>query len=214
MMAQRAASRHRLAGDMVTIAGALEEYKKDFGDYPQVDAPNTGFAVLGKALLGTYGDGVLPGPPPQANDPNDPPTFVSGTTYMPGDCVQTGGAKYVAMVENTGAPASHGERHGSPFDPNDLSRRLRHPQGPRRKKNPALRSAGEIPRPRMRVSSTTTISRSSISPRKRDKPNLSKLLQPSGLPPFIGLNGYGAFRTCRSSMQTTTSSFSCVPMTR
>src|SRR6185437_11704412 len=64
MMAQRAASRHRLAGDMVTIAGALEEYKKDFGDYPQVDAPNTGFAVLGKALLGTYGDGVLPGPPP------------------------------------------------------------------------------------------------------------------------------------------------------
>src|SRR6185437_6911421 len=77
-------------------------------------------AVLGKALLGTYGDGVLPGPPPQANDPNDPPTFVSGTTYMPGDCVQSGGATFVAMVENTGVAATPGTTWAA-FDPRDLS---------------------------------------------------------------------------------------------
>src|SRR5829696_9407753 len=48
----RSASRTRLAADLNSIGVALDAYKSDFGDYPRVPAAGTGFAVLGKALIG------------------------------------------------------------------------------------------------------------------------------------------------------------------
>src|SRR2546429_9873415 len=64
--AWRSGQRTKLASDFATISMGLEEYKKDHGDYPRVDPakPNTGFAVLGKALVGAYRYGVQPGTPP------------------------------------------------------------------------------------------------------------------------------------------------------
>ena len=54
----RSASRTRLAADLNTIGTALDAYKSDFGDYPRVTVPGTGFAVLGKALIGPYDAGT------------------------------------------------------------------------------------------------------------------------------------------------------------
>ena len=93
LKAYRAGDRARTQADLNTIATGLEAFKADFGDYPRPDTSgtNTGFATLGKYLIGPFGDGVLlPRPllllvaPP---DPTDPPTVASGTTYNPGDCV-------------------------------------------------------------------------------------------------------------------------------
>src|SRR4051812_41748516 len=67
--ARRSAGRTKLASDFGTISQALEEYKNTFGDYPRVEQPNTGFAVLGRALIGAYGDGVTPPGNPPPNDP-------------------------------------------------------------------------------------------------------------------------------------------------
>src|SRR4051812_10953586 len=50
----RSASRTRLAADLNSIGVALDAYKSDFGDYPRVPAAGTGFATLGKALVGPY----------------------------------------------------------------------------------------------------------------------------------------------------------------
>jgi len=98
LKAFRAGARQRAAGDMNSIETALEAYKGDFGTYPQVDMPGTGFAVLGKTLIGPFGDGLNG----TAQDPNDPPTFDSAKPYKPGDCVRQGTATYVATMESTG----------------------------------------------------------------------------------------------------------------
>ncbi|HTL30216.1 MAG TPA: prepilin-type N-terminal cleavage/methylation domain-containing protein, partial [Tepidisphaeraceae bacterium] len=48
----------RQAGDLQTISVGLEAFKADFGDYPRVPVPNTGFAVLGRSLMGPFGNGL------------------------------------------------------------------------------------------------------------------------------------------------------------
>src|SRR5436190_2465472 len=37
--------------DLQAISNALENFKQDTGDYPRLDAPNLGFAVLARALV-------------------------------------------------------------------------------------------------------------------------------------------------------------------
>src|SRR5438105_67077 len=80
--ARRTARRKRTELDMQTIQNALEAYKLDHhGRYPQSEGLNTGFAVLARELIGVYGDGFLPAPvgTPPPPDPDDPPTWSSGT---------------------------------------------------------------------------------------------------------------------------------------
>ena len=100
--ALRSGSRARAAADLSSIDVGLEAYKGDFGTYPTVDVAGTGFAVLGKAMIGPYGDGLA-----GTNvDDLDPPRYDAGKTYKPGDCVFTGSNNgsdsYVALAENTG----------------------------------------------------------------------------------------------------------------
>src|SRR5690349_9673228 len=63
MKAYKAGDRARTAADLQAISVALEAFKTDFGDYPRPEAANTGFAQLGRYLIGPYGDGYLPVPP-------------------------------------------------------------------------------------------------------------------------------------------------------
>ncbi len=117
LRSSRQAARMRVQGDMQAISAALEAYKQEFFDYPRlpVDAngvsiPDTGAATLGKALIGTYGTGATA---------NDPPTYVAGTTYKPGDCVNVGGSSFfVALVESTGAPTTDLTKWAA-FNPRD-----------------------------------------------------------------------------------------------
>ncbi|MCS7034772.1 MAG: type II secretion system GspH family protein [Phycisphaerae bacterium] len=48
----RQGGRLKSAADLQAIATALEAYKADFADYPRVPDPNTGAAVLARALVG------------------------------------------------------------------------------------------------------------------------------------------------------------------
>jgi prepilin-type N-terminal cleavage/methylation domain-containing protein len=102
---RRAATRMKTNADMGTIATALEEYKKDHGgQYPQVPDVDLGFAILARELVGTYGDGFLPGSiSPTPDDSNDPPIYLNTTEYKPGDSV--GGAAgpfFTAMFDTVG----------------------------------------------------------------------------------------------------------------
>jgi prepilin-type N-terminal cleavage/methylation domain-containing protein len=127
------AGRARTQADFQTISLALEAYKQDFGDYPRVpmDPTNvnatmhdTGAAVLGKALLGPYGDGLLPpatpGAIPTIVDSQDPPVWQNAVAYHPGDCVTDGGGVnfYVTLEENTGQSLTTPEYY-APFNPHD-----------------------------------------------------------------------------------------------
>lgn len=93
--ALKSGDRAKAAADLATISVALDQYKGDFGNYPRVEVRDSGAAVLGKALLGPYGDGAMPPFPPGSNDPNDPPTYAGATIYNFGDAVQSSGATYV-----------------------------------------------------------------------------------------------------------------------
>ncbi len=185
--AWRSGVRTKLASDFGTISMALEEYKKDFGDYPRVDSPNTGFAVLGKALIGTYGDGFQPGTPPTP-DSNDPPTY-TGAAAKPGDCVQTGAnSKYVALVENAGAAVSD-VTTWAPFTPNDLE------DGFGSRLRVGGKKAGPYLNPeKFRVRGCALLDANDkpilYFPAKTSKPNLSTSL-PGGGKPFIDMTGYG-----------------------
>ena len=83
----------KTAADLNAIGIALDAYKQDFGDYPRVPSgPNPenqslGAAILGMALLGPYGDGVIPPTPPVTNDLDDPPAYVNTKEYRAGQCV-------------------------------------------------------------------------------------------------------------------------------
>jgi prepilin-type N-terminal cleavage/methylation domain-containing protein len=98
--AVRSGSRARTSADLSAIDIGLDAYKGDFGTYPTVDTAGTGFAVLGKTMIGPFGDGMAG----TSADPEDPPTWNSNKTYKPGDCVTQGTATYVALVENNVAP--------------------------------------------------------------------------------------------------------------
>src|SRR4051812_32667709 len=77
MKSYRAGERQRGQADLTTITVALEAFKGDFGDIPRPDASgtNTGFAVLGRYLIGPNGDGLIPPFPPGSLDTTDPPAF-------------------------------------------------------------------------------------------------------------------------------------------
>ncbi len=109
MKSYRAGERARTQADLNSIATALEAFKNDFGDYPRPDSSgsNTGFATLGRYLIGPYGDGMLPAvtPAPPLPDPTDPPVLVSGTTYNPRDSVAaTLGGQTNDAVASTSSP--------------------------------------------------------------------------------------------------------------
>jgi prepilin-type N-terminal cleavage/methylation domain-containing protein len=105
--AMRQAKQTRTAADMAVIGTALEAFKADHGDYPRVELPNLGFALLGKNLYGPLGDGVAPTGGP---DDLDPPAYVPTNTYRPGDVVQTdgtgGNVHFLCIGENTGVATS------------------------------------------------------------------------------------------------------------
>src|SRR5207244_6576004 len=48
----KVAAMHQL---LQVISTGLQAYQQDFSDYPQVDTPNGGFAVLGISLMGPGG---------------------------------------------------------------------------------------------------------------------------------------------------------------
>lgn len=106
LKAYGAGRRARTAADLQSISVALDAYKADFGDYPRVGTNQAGAATLGLALVGPYGNGVLPtnGSPVDATDP---PTVVAGQDYNPGDTVrQTANAtsnQYVCLAKSKGS---------------------------------------------------------------------------------------------------------------
>jgi prepilin-type N-terminal cleavage/methylation domain-containing protein len=110
----RQSSRLRTQGDFQAIASALEAYKADFGDIPRlpvngagISGPNTGAAVLGKALLGTYGVTTSIQP------------FSSGTKYNVGECVGVPGAYFVCIADVPAGTATADTKSWAPFDPTD-----------------------------------------------------------------------------------------------
>ncbi len=127
----KAASRTRTQADLQSIATALNAYKQDFGDYPRVSnrAPgqtvgpgwNVGPAILCKALIGPYGDGIAsPGNP----DPQDPPpgsSFSDPTTIKSGQCISDNGAippGVVALIDDPGPNYADTDKW-APFGAND-----------------------------------------------------------------------------------------------
>lgn len=115
MKSMQAAEKSRNAATMQAISTALDAFKADYGDYPRVEeAGNTGFAHLGRYLIGPYGDGALPPsdpPPPDINDGNDPlPWQPAPREYLPGECVQQAGDpdhdRYVAIAPSKSVAVS------------------------------------------------------------------------------------------------------------
>ena len=96
----------RTQADLQAISTGLEAYKADFGTYPVITGPNTGAAVLGKALLGPadeahYYDATRTATPDLKNAPD---VFSSSKTYQAGDVVIVGAAPTYASY-TTGTPA-------------------------------------------------------------------------------------------------------------
>src|SRR4051812_24393530 len=101
MKAYRAGERARTQGDLTTITVAIEAFKGDFGDIPRPDGAgatsgsNTGFACLGRFLVGPFGAGTT-------KFSNAPPPF------RPGECVYPGWSpitKSVCINAPTSPPA-------------------------------------------------------------------------------------------------------------
>jgi len=111
--------------DFQVIATGLEAFKADTGDYPRVDAPNTGFAVLARAL-------VAPGETAKYDTggtiTNPPPTWSASKEYKPGDVVVVGSAPtkgtpnstiYICAKTNTGQSPSATSQYWQLFWPYD-----------------------------------------------------------------------------------------------
>jgi type II secretory pathway pseudopilin PulG len=115
------------SANLQVISTGLDAYKQDYGDYPRVDTPYTGFAVLGKALVAPYGDGVdnTSSATPQPVDSKDPPPYSGGTQYHMGDVVRQPMAlpaagtinTYVALKDTTASPTTTTD--WAPFPVND-----------------------------------------------------------------------------------------------
>src|SRR5438477_7934712 len=80
----------RAAMDMQAIRTALDAYKTDFNGYPSVEIPNTGFAVLCKALIAP---GPAAGPLPSLGAA----PYGTGTYTSSGTPGQLGYTEYVAV---------------------------------------------------------------------------------------------------------------------
>jgi prepilin-type N-terminal cleavage/methylation domain-containing protein len=88
-----AAARQRAAADLGSVSIALDAYHSDFGIYPPVTVPSTGFAVLGKALASPFGTGTL-----NVNTPTNPNAGDVGFTGN-----GTFSTQYVAVKETAAA---------------------------------------------------------------------------------------------------------------
>src|SRR5436190_18954039 len=80
MKAYRAGERARTQGDLTTITVAIEAFKGDFNDIPRPEDAgsgsglNTGFACLGRFLVGPFGAGTT--------------NFTNATSpFHPGECI-------------------------------------------------------------------------------------------------------------------------------
>jgi type II secretory pathway pseudopilin PulG len=100
----------RMALDLQSVSAALEAFKGDTGDYPRAIPQYGGFAVLGKELVGPYGNGLddaLTKPNSPVLDPQDPPSYNGSTAYKPGDSVRqsanVGAPTFVCLKECTAA---------------------------------------------------------------------------------------------------------------
>ena len=85
----KAGATTKAKADLQSIATALEAYKQDFGSYPLVTTPNSGAAVLCKALLG-------PSPKPKTTGP-----FKRGEFFK---SAAPSALMYVALVDSTLPP--------------------------------------------------------------------------------------------------------------
>lgn len=110
LKAWRQGDRARTAADLNTIGIALDAFKNDFGEYPRVETPGTGFAVLGKSLVGPLDSttstftnpSIAVGTPAKAGtvyytgawNPNAPPNF--------------GVVQYVALLDTENPPPGVG----------------------------------------------------------------------------------------------------------
>jgi len=111
LRAYKSGTKMRSQADLQTISAALNAYKQDFGEYPRVATPNTGPAVLAKALVGPYGDGQVNANTPPTDDSTDPPPFnsFSAGSVKLGQCVREGAAplmSWVALVDDPGTPVA------------------------------------------------------------------------------------------------------------
>jgi prepilin-type N-terminal cleavage/methylation domain-containing protein len=98
MKAYRAGERTRANADLTTIEVAIEAFKGDFGDIPRPDVPasNSGFACLGRFLVGPFGV-------------QGSPNFSNATSpFHPGECFMVGSGttavQYVCVNPSTSAP--------------------------------------------------------------------------------------------------------------
>ncbi len=105
----RSASKTRLAADLSTIATALDAYKSDFGDYPRVNVPGTGFAVLGKALVSPYDASPTATLPPSSSPfkagsvGNNGGTFTSQFVALRDTSMAVGGTDWAQFTYSDGA---------------------------------------------------------------------------------------------------------------
>ena len=97
--AYKSATVARTKADLAAISTALEAYKADHGDYPRVSVPESGAAILGKALMGP-GDRVHFNPPTSMTVSNLPPGYSAGSQYKPGDIIQSGTDSSPLAFEN------------------------------------------------------------------------------------------------------------------
>lgn len=101
--AYRSSTKAKLTADIQTISTGLIAYHQDFGTYPTVVTPNTGFAVLGKAL-------VAPGYCTATFDGGGAPPVVSigsKTHVSPwaiGEIAVAGSTEYVCITDTTSGP--------------------------------------------------------------------------------------------------------------
>jgi prepilin-type N-terminal cleavage/methylation domain-containing protein len=103
----RKGGEYRTQADLNSIAMALEAYRHDFGDIPRTSGPNTGAAILCKALIGPYGATATA-----------LPVYDGSRSYKPGECVSVGSEQYLALQNSTGA-ATTDPLFWAKFDPRD-----------------------------------------------------------------------------------------------
>src|SRR5205807_2570394 len=107
---------------------AIAAFKTDFGDIPRPETAgsNSGFATLGRYLIGPYGNGIddaASTPSSPVLDAQDPPVYSGGTTYHAGDCVRqsstVGAATWVALRDTTATPSAGPNSDWAQFEVND-----------------------------------------------------------------------------------------------
>jgi len=97
MKSYRTGERKRVEADLTTITVAIQAFKDDFGDIPRPDngGTNTGFASLGRYLIGPYGVGTTS-------------MALGSGSFDPGDCYYTGSAPNVltfVCIDHATSPA-------------------------------------------------------------------------------------------------------------